>query len=448
MIKNKKVFILGMARSGYEAAKILGKDNEILVTDMKEQNEDQVKDLEKLGVKIVICDDPIDLLDDSFDLMVKNPGIKYTHPTVVKAHNLGIKVINEVELAYEYLNKEVNVIGVTGSNGKTTTVTLIYEMLKEDGKKVYLGGNIGTPLCNFVKDIKSGDYLVLEISDHQLVDMYDFKTNVSVLTNIYEAHTDFHDSHQRYVEMKKKIFNNMKENDIAIVNYDNKETYDLVQDINCIKYYFSKNNKQNVYLDNNSIYYKDEKIIDCKDIKIKGTHNYENAMAAIGVVKLYNVKNESIRKVLENFKGVEHRIEYVDTIKGVSYYNDAKSTNNEATKIALNSFNEPTLLILGGLDRGQSFDELSEDMTHVKYVACYGETKDKIKNFCDKINMECEVFDNLQQATKSCIEKAVKGDVVLLSPACASWDQYEKFEDRGNEFKDIIKELKDKEDYL
>ena len=166
-------------------------------------------------------------------------------------------------------------------------------------------------------------------------------------------------------------------------------------------------------------------------------------MAAISVVKLYNVKNESIRKVLENFKGVEHRIEYVDTNKGVSYYNDATSTNNEATKIALNSFNEPTLLILGGLDRGQSFDELSEDMTHVKYVACYGETKDKIKNFCDKINMECEVFDNLQQATKSCIEKAVKGDVVLLSPACASWDQYEKFEDRGNEFKDIIKKLKE-----
>lgn len=443
MIKDKKVFILGMARSGYEAAKLLATDNKVLVTDMNEQNAEQVKELEKLGVRVVISKDPSDLLDESYDVMVKNPGIKYTHPTVVKAHELGIDVINEVELAYGYMNENINIIGVTGSNGKTTTVTLIYNILKEAGFPVYIGGNIGTPLCHFVKDIKENEYLVMEISDHQLCDMYKFKTNVSVLTNIFDVHTDFHDSHERYVMTKKKIFNNHTKDDIAIINYDNKEAVDISKDINSTKYYFSKNSKQNVYLKDNAIYYHDEKVIDCNDIKLKGMHNYENIMAAISAVKVYNVDNESICKVLKTFGGVEHRIEYVDTIDGVDYYNDSKATNCESTKIALKSFKQPTLLILGGLDRGHSFEDLTPCMNNVTYVACYGETKTRIKEYCDKIGKDCGIFDNLEKATLSCFEKAQKGDVVLLSPACASWDQYKKFEDRGDEFKSIVNNLKE-----
>jgi UDP-N-acetylmuramoylalanine--D-glutamate ligase len=441
-MKNKKVFILGMARSGYEAAKILAKDNEVIVNDRDEQDVDQVKELESLGVKVIIGGNPVDLFDDSFDLMVKNPGIKYDHPAVVKAHELGMDVINEVELAYKYMAKGVNIIGVTGSNGKTTTVTLIYNILKEAGFPVYLGGNIGTPLCHFVKDLKSGDYLVMEISDHQLCDMYDFKTNVSLLNNIFEVHTDFHDSHEKYKMTKKKIFNNHTKDDIAIINYDNEEAMEVSKDIPSTKYYFSKNSKQNVYLLNNAIYYKDEKVIDCKDIKLKGIHNYENIMGVISVVKLYDVDNKYIFKILNTFSGVEHRIEYVDTIDGVMYYNDSKATNCESTKIALRSFKEPTLLLLGGLDRGHSFDDLTDDMKNVKYVACYGETKDRIKDYCNRINVECDIFDNLVEATKACHEKAVSGDVVLLSPACASWDQYKAFEDRGNEFKDTVKSFK------
>ncbi len=442
MIKNKKIFILGMARSGFEAANLLANDNTILITDMKEQNPEHVKILEDKGVRVVISDNPIDLLDDSFDLMIKNPGIKYDNPTVMKAKKLGIKVINEVEAAYQYLDKHATVIGVTGSNGKTTTVTLIYMIMKEAGLPVYLGGNIGTPLCNFVKDIKNGDFLVMEISDHQLCDMYDFKTNVSVLTNIFDVHTDFHDSHERYVDTKKKIFNNHTNKDIAIINYDNKEAVDISKDINSTKYYFSKNNKQNVYLLNDSIYYKDELIINTKDIKLKGIHNYENAMAAISVVKLFGVSNDAIFKVLNTFGGVEHRVEYVDTIDGVDYYNDSKATNCESTKIALNSFKQPILLLLGGLDRGHSFDELTTSMDRVKYIACFGETKNRIKEYADRLHIECDVFDNLIEATDSCHEKAKEGDIVLLSPACASWDQYEKFEDRGDEFKNQIETYK------
>ena len=316
-------------------------------------------------------------------------------------------------------------------------------MLQEAKKPVWLGGNIGTPLCNFVKDIKENDILVMEISDHQLCDMYDFKTNISVLNNIYEVHTDFHDSHERYVKTKLKIFNNHTKDDIAIINYDNKEAVDNTKDINSTIYYFSKDKQQNVYLKDGAIYWQKEKVIDIKQIKLKGIHNLENIMAAISVVKLFDVPNKDIIKVLETFGGVEHRIEYVKTVKGVAYYNDAKATNCESTKTALNSFNEPILLILGGLDRGHSFDELTEAMSSVKKVACYGETKMRIKDYCDKINKPCEVFDNLEQATNYLIKMAQKGDVVLLSPACASWDQYEKFEDRGDEFKKIINSIKE-----
>ena len=442
MLKNKKVFILGMARSGFEAAMILAGDNTVLVTDINEQNPEQVKILEDLGVKIEIVEDPIDLLDDTYDVMVKNPGIKYNHPTVVKAKDLGIDVINEVELAYGYMNKDVNIIGVTGSNGKTTTVTLIYKIMKEAGLPVYLGGNIGTPLCNFVKDIKSNEYLVMEISDHQLCDMYNFKTNVSVLTNIYDVHTDFHDSHDKYVMTKKKIFNNHTNDDIAIINLDNKEALDVSKDLPSNKYYFSKESKQRGYLENDAIYYGDELVIECKNIKLKGVHNYENIMAVISAVKVYNIDNESICKVLTTFGGVEHRIEYVTTINGVDYYNDSKATNCESTKIALKSFNQPTLLILGGLDRGHSFDDLTPCMKNVKYVACYGETKARIKEYCDKIGVACGVFDTLVNATNACYENAVEGNVILLSPACASWDQYKNFEIRGEEFKNTIKIFK------
>lgn len=439
MLKDKKVFILGMARSGFEAARLIASNNEVLVTDMKEQNPEQLKTLEELGVKIVITDNPVSLLDDSFDMMIKNPGIKYSHPAVLKARELGLEVINEVELAGRYMADGVNIIGVTGSNGKTTTVTLIHKFLSAEHDNVFLGGNIGTPLCNFVSNIKSGGYLVMEISDHQLCDMYQFKTNVSVMTNIYDAHADFHDSHERYVEIKKRIFNNHTASDINIVNYDNQEAMDASAKAVGTTKYFSKSDKQTAYIDADAIYYNNEPVVKLADIKLKGMHNYENIMTAICAAKEYDVKNETIVNILRDFGGVEHRIEYVDSINDILYYNDSKATNCESTKTALKSFNQPTLLILGGLDRGHSFDDLIPYMTHVKYIACYGETKHRIKEFADKNGYSCEVFENLTQATIACNKNAVSGDVVLLSPACASWDQYKDFETRGNEFKSVVK---------
>lgn len=441
MFENKKIFILGMARSGYEAAKLLSDyNNEIIVTDGKEQKEELVSELESLGVKVIITSDQISLLDDSFDYVIKNPGIKYDNPVVVKAKELGIKVINEVEMAYSFLDKSVNIIGVTGSNGKTTTTTLISEFMKNSFDNVYLGGNIGIPLSNFVRDIKPNSYLVLEISDHQLCDMYDFKTNVSVLTNITPTHLDFHKSYEVYQMTKKKIFNNHTSDDLAVINKDDEVSMKITDDIKSAKVYYGHDKTNLAYYDEEGIYYDGKLVIKLDDIILKGKHNYQNIMGAIIAVKKYGVTDEVIQKVLKEFKGVEHRLEYVDTIDGVTYYNDSKATNCVSTITALNSFNQPTILLLGGYDRGHSFHDLDDSMKNVKCVVCFGETKNRIEEFCNDLNIKCYKNDTLKEAMNVVKDMCTPGDVVLLSPACASWDQYDRFEDRGDEFKNLVRE--------
>lgn len=441
MFENKKIFILGMARSGYEAAKLLSDyNNEIIVTDGKEQKEELVSELESLGVKVIITSDQLSLLDDSFDYVIKNPGIKYDNPVVVKAKDLGIKVINEVEMAYSFLDKSVNIIGVTGSNGKTTTTTLISEFMKNSFDNVYLGGNIGIPLSNFVRDIKPNSYLVLEISDHQLCDMYDFKTNVSVLTNITPTHLDFHKSYEVYQMTKKKIFNNHTSDDLAVINKDDEVSMNITDDIKSTKVYYGHDKTNLAYYDEEGIYYDGKLVIKLDDIILKGKHNYQNIMGAIIAVKKYGVTDEVIQKVLKEFKGVEHRLEYVDTINGVTYYNDSKATNCVSTITALNSFNQPTILLLGGYDRGHSFHDLDDSMKNVKCVVCFGETKNRIEEFCNDLNIRCYKNDTLKEAMNVVKDICTPGDVVLLSPACASWDQYDKFEDRGDEFKNLVRE--------
>ena len=441
MFENKKIFILGMARSGYEAAKLLSDyNNEIIVTDGKEQKEELVSELESLGVKVIITSDQLSLLDDSFDYVIKNPGIKYDNPVVVKAKELGIKVINEIEMAYSFLDKSVNIIGVTGSNGKTTTTTLISEFMKNSFDNVYLGGNIGIPLSNFVRDIKPNSYLVLEISDHQLCDMYNFKTNVSVLTNITPTHLDFHKSYEVYQMTKKKIFNNHTSDDLAVINKDDEVSMKITDDIKSTKVYYGHDKTNLAYYDEEGIYYDGKLVIKLDDIILKGKHNYQNIMGAIIAVKKYGVTDEVIQKVLKEFKGVEHRLEYVDTIDGVTYYNDSKATNCVSTITALNSFDKPTILLLGGYDRGHSFHDLDDSMKNVKCVVCFGETKNRIEEFCNDLNIKCYKNDTLKEAMNVVKDICTPGDVVLLSPACASWDQYDRFEDRGDEFKKLVRE--------
>lgn len=291
----------------------------------------------------------------------------------------GIKVINEVEMAYHFLPSNTKIIGITGTNGKTTT-TLIYEILKKANLNVHLAGNIGYPLSSFIGKINDGDYLVTEISIQQLTNFIDFKTDISVLTNLSEAHIDHVGSYENYKQIKKRIFNHHTKQDLAIINYEDKDSMEITKDINSTKIFFSsKNDSSDTCIKDGSIYYKNEKIIEMKDIKLVGTHNYENVMCAISVAKGLGIKNRYINEVLETFTGVEHRLEFVRKLNNRSFYNDSKATNNKSTMIDLSAFNDPTIILMGGLDRGQSFEELYIYMKNVRDIISFGETKNKIK---------------------------------------------------------------------
>lgn len=440
MPKNQKIFILGMAKSGYEAAKLLSKDNQVLITDQKEQDPQHVKDLQERNVEYIITNKPEDLLDDSYDIMVKNPGILPNHPCVQKAKKLNIQIINEVELSYHYLPKNITIIGITGSNGKTTTTTLVYECLKHLNAPVHLGGNIGYPVCSLVDKIKENDILLLEISDHQLVDMYNFKCHISALLNLAETHLDLHGTYDNYKQAKKKIFQHQEKQDIAIINADDKEVLELTKDIDVTKKYFSKTNKTNINIEDRMITIKDFQL-PLNEIRLKGMHNYENIMAALLILDTLGYDLNQVKSVIKNFKGVEHRIEFVRQINEIEFYNDSKSTNPTSTITALKTFQNKIILLLGGYERNQNFEELNDYLDRVKCIICYGEAKNRIAEYAKKKFISCYQTENLEQAIKKAYAQAEKKDVILLSPASASWDQYDNYEQRGNEFKKIVNQL-------
>ena len=446
MFENKKIFILGFARSGYEAAKYLIKrNNEVLINDGKEESKvDQKKkeELEKLGVKFFFGSHPDDLLDSSYDYLIKNPGVPIHHKYVEKAKEIGVEVINEVEMAYRLLPKGVTLIGITGTNGKTTTTTLTYEIIKEAGIRCHLAGNIGYPLCGFLDKLKSGDVIVMETSCQQLENVKDFKPNIAVMTNLSEAHVDFFDNdYQKYKDVKTRIFKNQANEDVAILNLENNEVLAQTKDIKSKKLYFSSMKEADCYLKDNIIYYKDKEVINTDDMIIVGKHNAENVMAAILVAKQFNISDDVIRKVVYNFKGVEHRLEFCGEVSGVKYYNDTEATNIKCTQIALSSFNKPTIIILGGLERGQDFNDLTPYMKNVKAVIAIGQCRKRVEDYAKSLNIPVYTHEFLKDGFKDVKKIAKEGDVVLLSPASASWDQYKECEIRGKEFKDYVKEL-------
>lgn len=446
MFENKKIFILGFARSGYESAKYLIKrGNEVLINDGKEESKvDQKKkeELEKLGVKFFFGSHPDDLLDSSYDYLIKNPGVPIHHKYVEKAKEIGVEVINEVEMAYRLLPKDVTLIGITGTNGKTTTTTLTYEIIKEAGIRCHLAGNIGYPLCSFLDKLKAGDVIVMETSCQQLENVKDFKPNIAVMTNLSEAHVDFFDNdYQKYKDVKTRIFKNQTNEDVAILNLENNEVLAQTKDIKSKKLYFSSMKEADCYLKDNIIYYKDKEVINTDDMIIVGKHNAENVMASILVAKQFNISDDVIRKVVYNFKGVEHRLEFCGEVSGVKYYNDTEATNIKCTQIALSSFNKPTIIILGGLERGQDFNELTPYMKNVKAVIAIGQCRKRVEDYAKSINIPVYTHEFLKDGFKEIKKIAKEGDVVLLSPASASWDQYKECEIRGQEFKDYVKEL-------
>lgn len=452
MFKNKKILILGMARSGYQAAKYLKKrGNEVILNDggsEEKQDSNQVQELKDLGVELIFGSHPDDLLDRSFDYLIKNPGVPIDHKYVLDAKRLGIEVINEVEMSYLLLPKDVTLIGITGTNGKTTTTTLTYKIMKEAyGDRVHLAGNIGYPLCSILDELKKDDIIVMEVSCQQGENFHKFKPHIGVFTNISPAHIDFLKTFEHYKEVKARMFYNQDKNDIAILNIENEDVMDELRNISSkTKYFSSKNEINGCYLKDGVIYYYDEKIIDRDLIKLPGIHNVENCLAAIMACKEMGVSNKAICDVLTTFTGVEHRLEYVDTVDGVRYYNDTEATNIKCTQIALSSFDQDITLILGGLERGQVFDDLIPYMGHVKNIVAIGQCRERVKKFGDSLHIPTYVYEKLEEGFKKCVEITKNGGIVLLSPASASWDQYKECEIRGAEFKQYVKNMKESEE--
>ena len=439
MFENKKIFILGMARSGYEVSKFLAKrNNNIVLNDGSySQNIEHIKELEDLGVKVILG-------DESYDYLIKNPGVPIDHKYVLKAKELGVPVINEVEMAYQMIPKDKNIkiVSITGTNGKTTTTTLIYEMIKRSGRRVHLAGNIGYPLSSKLELLEDNDIIVLEISCQQLENVDTFRPDVAVMTNIDVAHIEFMKTYEHYKEVKSRIIRNMDSNNVAIVNGECDELLNTIKDFDVnFKYFSSKRDNVASYLKDNAIYYLDEKIIDVEDIKLIGVHNYENIMAAVSAVKEFGVDNDSIIDVLTTFTGVTHRLEFVRNYNGVLFYNDTEATNIKCTQIALNSFNKPTIVILGGYERGQDFNDLKDFSSNIKAIVAIGACRNRVKEFAENINVPVYVYERLGEAMNGILDIMVSGDVVLLSPASASWDQYKQCEDRGDEFKEFVNKL-------
>ncbi len=448
--KGKKIVILGLAKSGTTIAKILfniGAD--VIVNDAK-QNCIEKQELEKVGIKVICGGHPEDLINKNIDLIVKNPGIPYSIAPIQKAIIYNIPIITEIEIAYEL--SKAPIIGITGSNGKTTTTTLIGEIIKEAGLNPIVAGNIGTVLSEQALSITKEQVLIAELSSFQLKGTINFQPYIAVLLNIYPAHLDYHKTIEDYILSKTKLFINQKSTDYAVLNWNCKECMDLISTINSKAYFFSITGKNSIdrgaYIEYDKIYWIDgnEKIeiMSLDEILIKGAH-LENALAAIIATKLYGVDFNSIRKVLRGFKGVEHRLEYVLTNKKkVSFYNDSKATNPQATITALNSFKEPIILIAGGLDRGIDFEELLEPLRkNVKTLITYGQTANKLQEVGKKAGIDfTHIVDNVSEAVQLSISLASENDNVVLSPACASWDMFSSFEERGRMFKEVVHKYK------
>ena len=448
MFENNKIFILGLARSGYQAAKyLISRGNTVILNDGKEEEKmdpEQVKELRDLGVELIFGSHPDDILDSSFDYLIKNPGVPIDHKYVLKARELGIEVINEVEMSFRLLPEGVKVIAITGTNGKTTTTTLTYEIMKKAfGDKVFLAGNIGYPVSSILNDVKSGDIIVTEVSCQQLENMDKFKPDVALMTNLSPAHIDFLKSYENYKRVKAKLFKNQTINEVAILNIDNEDVINETKDIkSTVKYFSSKNEINGCYVKDNAIYYYGEKVISRDDIFIAGMHNVENCMAAISIVKEFGVSNDIIVDVISNFRGVEHRLEYVDTIEGRRFYNDTEATNIKCTQIALSSFDKPTIIILGGLERGQDFNELTPFIKNVKAIIGIGQCRERVLDYGRSVGIDTYIYEHLKDGFDKCYEVSSEGDIILLSPASASWDHYKECEVRGAEFKKKVEDLK------
>ncbi|MBI5974530.1 UDP-N-acetylmuramoyl-L-alanine--D-glutamate ligase [Staphylococcus canis] len=432
-LKDRKVLVIGLAKSGYESAKLLHRlGAEVTVNDGKDlSNDPHAKDLEAMGITVVGGSHPLALLDES-PVIFKNPGIPYTVPIIQEAQNRDLTILTEVELSY--LVSEAPIIGITGTNGKTTVTSLIGDMFDKSRENGRLAGNIGYVASKVASEVKANEYLVTELSSFQLLGIQQFRPHIAIITNIYSAHLDYHETLENYQNAKKRIYQNQTESDYLIFNYHQRHLIDTSEIKSKVLYFSTEHPVEGIYVENNYIVYNDVRIIHLDDIVLPGQHNLENILASVLAAILAGVSISAIIQSLTTFSGIEHRLQYIGNNKTNKYYNDSKATNVLATQFALNAFQQPIIWLCGGLDRGNGFDELIPYMEHVRVVVAFGQTQEKFVKLGESQGKYVIRAKDVVDAVDQVQEVIEPNDVVLLSPACASWDQYDTFEQRGEMF--------------
>jgi len=444
-LNNKRVLVVGLGKSGVASALFLKAHGaRVTVSDSKPPDELQeaIPTLLDAGITVETGGHGERTFQGQ-DLIVVSPGVPVDAPPLVQARALGEKVIGEIELAAEFFPGKI--VAITGSNGKTTTTTLAGEILAAGGLSTVVGGNIGTPAISLVERATANTTAVLEVSSFQLETIQTFRSRIAVVLNVTPDHLDRHRTFAAYTDAKARIFENQRSEDFAVLNADDPTCVEMAARTKAGVFWFTRKKevKHGAYVHNGQILFRDAKgqqeIMLLSEIPLKGAHNVENVLAAVCVGALSGVQTGQIRKAVASFKAVEHRLEYVATVRGVEYYNDSKATNVDATIKALESFPANIQLILGGKDKGSDYSVLNDLLRErVKRVYTIGAAAAKIES---QIKAQIVHAETLENAIKRAAESAQPGDIVLLAPACASFDQFRSYEHRGRVFKETVKAL-------
>lgn len=443
-LNGKTILILGLARSGKAAIKLLSNfDTKIILSEAKEiTNEEDLAFINKYNV--ILTDQKEEVFKLDYDLIIKNPGVPPFSDLVLKLKEKNIPIISEIELAFLLMKKQ-HIFAITGTNGKTTSTSLTYEILKNKYKdKALVGGNIGTPLCDLVLEYdllnNDGYYISLEISNHQLIDIDKFKPDISTIINLAPDHLETMPL-EEYYRSKTLIYKNGNQDDYFLLNHDDQLIYEYIYKYpikSRIKTFSLVNDKTDIYLKDGYIYLDKEILMPINEIKIKGLHNIQNVLVCALGTYLLGVDKKTIRNTIGSFNGVKHRLEFVKEINGISYYNDSKATNVDATITALKAFNENVILLVGGYEKGLDVSPIKNYLKPVKQIIGFGHAGERIsKDLCDNPIIVETLKDAIMEANKL----AKPGDIILLSPTTSSYDQYNNFEERGNDFIKIVNEL-------
>ncbi len=439
-------FILGLGVSGKALVKILSKEHKVYVYESY-IDKDKLSFLDKYNIteEYIVTDEKWP--EAKVDKVIKSPGIKPNHPLIEEANLRGIPVLSDVEMGF-LLGPKGHIIGITGTNGKTTTTMLIHHILSSSGKSSQAIGNIGVGVVEALYNDEENDYHVIELSSYQLAHTNSFKPEVAVITNITPDHLDWHGSYEQYVKDKLKMAENMTKDEYLILNYDDEILKKIDWNNKNVCYFSTKEIlKEHYYIQNQSLYYQEKKLFPLEIIPILGMHNVENVMAAVAVCQCLGLSIEDIIAGIKSFKAVEHRIEPCGVYKEVHFYNDSKGTNPDASIKAIDAIDRPIILIAGGYDKGSDFTEfLSSAKEKVKGMTVMGNTAEKMIRQAQSVGFKSEeliLVKDMEEAVATAFEMADSGDAVLLSPACASWGMYPNYEVRGNDFKEQVLKLKD-----